>query len=328
MRTPFSDELRELVDFDRIQSVETIQSLWSGYGSLLRVLLQGSEYSSVIVKHIAPPSNAEHPRGWNSNTGHQRKLRSYEVEASWYRLYGHRTNAHCRIPRLLGLKSLEAGSLLVLEDLDTAGFPLRKSDLTQDELKACLTWLAAFHAAFMLEQPADLWPIGTYWHLDTRWEEYETMAAGPLKTQAKNIHQKLNACKYQTIVHGDAKYANFCFGEDGAVAAVDFQYAGGGCGMKDVAYLLSCIPGGIRHEEVEAALLTHYFDALQLHLHRAHSTLDFTELENEWRRLYPFACADFERFLLGWAPGHWKSSEYSARQVKKALTALENEPFV
>jgi Ser/Thr protein kinase RdoA (MazF antagonist) len=62
--------------------------------------------------------------------------------------------------------------------------------------------------------------------------------------KAAVIDQVLNNCSYQTIVHGDAKLANFCFSKEGAVSAVDFQYVGGGCGMKDVAYFLgSCLTG-------------------------------------------------------------------------------------
>jgi len=40
-------------------------------------------------------------------------------------------------------------------------------------------------------------------------------------------------------VHGDAKLANFCFSRDGKkVAAVDFQYVDGGCGMKDLSRII------------------------------------------------------------------------------------------
>ena len=41
------------------------------------------------------------------------------------------------------------------------------------------------------------------------------------------------------LAHGDAKVANFCFTNDQhAVAAVDFQYVGGGIGTQDVIYFL------------------------------------------------------------------------------------------
>lgn len=316
------EELRPLVNFERITRLETIQSLWSGYGSLLRIWLSGSESPSVIVKHIAPPAAAKHPRGWNSNIGHQRKLRSYEVEAAWYQHFNHRTNKLCRTPQLLGFKQLTGHSLLVLEDLDSAGFKLRKSKLNSEQIRHCLSWLAAFHAQFMNEEPVGLWKIGTYWQLDTRPEEFETMAKGPLKAHARAIHESLNQARFQTLVHGDAKYANFCFSKRGAVAAVDFQYIGRGCGMKDVAYLLSCIEGGITSVTEEEALLSRYFSILQTQLKAKATKLDFAALEKEWRTLYAFAWADFERFLLGWAPGHWKSSEYSAYQVAKALDLL------
>lgn len=56
---------------------------------------------------------------------------------------------------------------------------------------------------------------------------------------------------HRTLVHGDFKPANllFCRGESKgdssggdacSCAAYDFQYCGGGYGVRDVAYLLSC----------------------------------------------------------------------------------------
>ena len=55
----------------------------SGYGSIKRYNLKGSDYTSVIVKHVEPDQGA-HPRGWNTDLSHQRKLKSYQVELNWY----------------------------------------------------------------------------------------------------------------------------------------------------------------------------------------------------------------------------------------------------
>ena len=323
LRPTFTEELKEVIQFDAIIHIETIQELWSGNGTIVRLHLAGSTEKSVIVKRIAPPKKAHHSRGWNSDAGHQRKLRSYEVEATWYTEFNDRTNDQCRTPKLLGYRSFPRHSLLILEDLNQAGFTLRKNTLTKAEIKQCLWWLAAFHALFMHTKPTGLWQIGTYWQLETRPSEFEAMAEGPLKDHAHVIHEKLNACQFQTLVHGDAKYANFCFSQDGAVSAVDFQYVGRGCGMKDVAYLMSCIEGGISSDEMQDSFLSHYFSALRIQLQLHNASVDFNALEQEWRSLYPIAWADFQRFLVGWAPGHWKSNAYSRKKVLEALKEIE-----
>ena len=62
---------------------ETIQSLWSGYGSLDRYGLVGSEFDTVVVKHVRFPEQPRHPRGWNTDISDQRKRRSYQVETTW-----------------------------------------------------------------------------------------------------------------------------------------------------------------------------------------------------------------------------------------------------
>src|SRR5262249_45266375 len=101
---------------------------------------------------------------------------------------------------------------------------------------------------------------------------------------------QLDAARFRTIVHGDAKDANFCFSPSGAVAAVDFQYAGGGAGVVDVAYLLYD-----RRDERAGleAYFAHLRDALV-------PSVDARALEAEWRALYPVAQLDFRRFLAGW----------------------------
>ena len=104
---------------------ETIQSLWSGYGKIMRVALEGGPVKSVVVKLVQLPMHTQHPRGWNSDIGHQRKLKSYQVETYWYETYSFQSKA--RLPQCFAIEQAGDEVLMVLEDLDTAGFPLRKS---------------------------------------------------------------------------------------------------------------------------------------------------------------------------------------------------------
>ena len=215
--------------------------------------------------------------------------------------------------------------LILLEDLDAAGFSLRKSDLALHEVELCLQWLAHFHATFLNEPTEGLWEIGTYWHLETRPDEWDVMEDGALKQAAGKIDSMLNACTFQTLVHGDAKVANFCFSKDNSqVAAVDFQYVGGGCGMKDVAYLLgSCLDESLC-ERWEEQLLTFYFATFHQALRTLGKSVDFDALEAEWRALFPVAWTDFYRFLLGWMPNHWKVNDYSERLASEVLKKLDS----
>jgi thiamine kinase-like enzyme len=209
-----------------------------------------------------------------------------------------------------------------MEDLDASGFPIRlhhdKVSLTN--AKNCLSWLAHFHANFMNTRPEGLWLEGTYWHLETRPDEWEKMENTSLKNAASAVDQKLHNAKYQTIIHGDAKLANFCFAEKGSVAAVDFQYVGKGCGMKDVAYFISSCFEAKDCEKYEEELLQHYFNELEDSLG---NTIDYQAVEKEWILLYKYAWADLYRFLDGWSPGHWKMHEYSKQLTNKVLNELK-----
>jgi len=226
-----------------IQKSEIIQELWSGYGHIIRYSLTGAEYDSVVIKSIAPPEVSHHPRGWNTSLSHQRKLRSYEVEHHWYRYWSRQCDEYCRVPQLVLAEKKGSEIVIIMEDLNSTGFPLRYETITEVQLKSCITWLAEFHATFMQEKPSGLWEVGTYWHLATRPDELHVLDDERLKRAAPEIDRLLSSTCYQTIVHGDAKLANFCFSERGErVAAVDFQYTGGGCGMKDLAYFVgSCL---------------------------------------------------------------------------------------
>ena len=294
---------------------EVIQELWSGYGKILRVGLEHASVKSVVVKHVQLPNNINHPRGWNTDIGHQRKVKSYQVETTWYSTYS--KNSTARLPQCLAIEQKDDEVLIVLEDLDTAGYYIRKRALTWEEITACLEWLAKFHTSYLGETPKGIWEVGTYWHLATRPHELEALDDDRLKEAAPLINEKLNDCTYQTFVHGDAKLANFCFAKDGQVAGVDFQYVGGGCGMKDVAYFIGSCLNERDCERLEPQILDTYFEFLQSELSEKNNAL-----ESEWRALYRVAWADFHRFLKGWSPGHWKINSYSERITAEVINNL------
>jgi thiamine kinase-like enzyme len=137
------------------------------------------------------------------------------------------------------------------------------------------------------------------------------MSNTPLKGAAHQIDSRLNNASFQTLVHGDAKLANFCFSDnqDKDIAAIDFQYVGRGAGIKRL--FTQC-----------DELVDYYFASLHQAISRQNIDIDAKAIEQEWRALCSFAWADFERFLQGWAPGHKKMTKYSALQCELALQQL------
>ena len=342
MQTSFPHEsVARLTQSSSVEMVETIQSLWSGYGEIVRVRLVGRDPADsypAIVKHVCPPAAPNHKYGWASDRSHQRKLKSYDVELSWYRNFSNRCDKTCRVAKLIAGGHTDPTWLMVLEDLDASGFSIRRGSVNEPQLDACLQWLASFHATFITDRQrsgslehAGLWEIGTYWHLATRPDELSAMPDVPLKRAAASIDDRLNDARFQTIVHGDAKLANFCFSDDDRVAAVDFQYVGGGCGMKDLAYFISSCLSDDQCEQRESELLNRYFQFLKTSLASMNDATSsaairaFADLETEWRSLYPFAWADFYRFLAGWSPGHWKMHGYSQRLTERVLMCLNGK---
>ncbi len=322
MSTGFEKYLLDVTNASDCTEVLKIQSLWSGYGKISRYELQNSTFQTVVVKSIKLNELTNHPRGWNTATSHNRKVRSYEVETHWYTHWNHRCNDSCRVPHFVGSYSEGRNQWIILEDLNHL-FPVRKIQVSVSEVKLCLKWLANFHALFLNHKPEGLWPIGTYWHLETRPDEFNQLQNLDLKAKAHKLDRMLNDCTFQTIVHGDAKLANFCFSGDGtSVAGVDFQYVGGGCGMKDVVYLIGSCFSSDECELYEHELLEFYFSELQKAVAAQSMEIEFAALEMEWRNLYPIAVTDFTRFMLGWMPTHQKVNNYHLKHMQSVLTKL------
>lgn len=338
--------IQKLLNDPNAEHKETLQPLWSGYGEVSRYYSPRLS-ATVIAKSVVPPKEVNHPQGWHSQVSHQRKLNSYIIEAHFYQYYAQFCHQECYVPQIIAYlaeQKTDQGQtppqILIMEDLQHLGFNNNNPLLSLTEIKAVIVWLANFHALFLHQRADGLWPIGTYWHLSTRQDEYNKMNDSPLKQAAQVIDATLNKAKYQTLVHGDAKLANFCFGNAtnslingniaSSIAAVDFQYVGKGVGVKDLAYFLgSCLTDSdlvTLHDE----LLDLYFDSLTQAVSqstlamgkRKNNAVDIKALESEWRQLYSFANADFLRFLQGWNPEHHKINSYLKSQSDIALRIL------
>ncbi len=324
--------IKRKLNASAVSKVEVVQLLWSGCGEIVRYSISGvSGISSVIIKKIEVPQDILHPRGWVSNHATERKIRSYYVEQNWYEEWSKQCDDECRVARCFGIfsdKELNK-TYILLEDLDNSGFQIRRDVLTVFEAVPCLQWLASYHARFVNKSPDPNWPQGlwekgTYWNLDTRQDEWYAMEESCIKSSARMLTERLENSKFQTLVHGDAKVANFCFSQSmEQVSAVDFQYVGKGVGVQDVAYFLgSCLT----ENELELHLdylLDIYFSELSRCLIAQGESPDYAEeVAKEWHFLFPIAWADFHRFVLGWSPTHKKNTLFSQKLTSIGLSLL------
>jgi fructose-1,6-bisphosphatase/inositol monophosphatase family enzyme len=245
------------------------------------------------------------------------------VETHWYGHQNQQIPEGSPTPRCLDAFADGGELFLLLEDLSTRGFDQALYNTSWPEITVVLRWLAHFHAHFLGDSAQGLWPCGTYWHLATRPEELANIKLTRLYRFASLLDARLRCGGFPTLVHGDAKLANFLFSEDHTqVAAVDFQYVGRGSAMKDVAYFVGSCLSGPECERRESELLAVYFSALRTCLP---ADVDAGALEGEWRALYPVAWADFQRFMSGWSPEHRKLTDYSDTTTERAIDQMTEE---
>lgn len=305
--------VEEVLGARLVHPPELVARLWAGYGRIVRFRTREGGRGAVLKQIQFPPGGA-------GDRSHARKLRSYEVERVFYERFAPFSMTYAPTPALLGVRQ-EAGELwLLLEDLDASGFSARPRSGHAETVRCGLEWLAMFHAAHLGRAPEGLWREGSYWHLATRPDELRAIAGHPIHRLATELDARLRGAKYRTLIHGDPKLENFCAtpGPAPRLAAVDFQYTGGGVGMRDLVYFLGSAVNPRRVEEELPRLLDSYFAALRRALAaRDAPALDFHELEEEWRALVPIAWLDFYRFTLGWSPSWAQSDVYAERLLAR-----------
>eukprot|EP00890_Picochlorum_soloecismus_P006737 jgi/Picsp_1/889/NSC_04376-R1_conserved domain len=320
--------------------------LWKGYGEIMTVQAtdcNGTE-SHLVIKQVHIPGQSDEELGED----HLRKVRSYSVESVFYREMSDRMNSRGVIVPTVRLITGELDTSrstnfkdgmrmsIVMDDLRTQGYCYERkgNQLSLEEGKAVLSWLAKFHAVNWQSMHTSssavqegLWPEATFWQLDSRSEEFKAIDVDwiELKYLAKDIHDALRGSKYRTIIHGDAKAANFFFiqrerGQDvDRIAGYDFQYCGFGDAMRDVAYFLSCsIKPGVLYAH-ERNLLEYYHSQLVANLteEQAHGySLD--ALQNS----YKLCLVDLARFMAGsrW----WGNVDYLQTRAREWLRSNQS----
>jgi thiamine kinase-like enzyme len=342
-------------------------SLWAGYGSIkaidvtYRTKAASGAPSSVILKVVAPPSD--------SGEAHERKVTSYAVEASFYRHFAKSMKEKgVALADIYAVEASEDSALvkLLMSDL-RQDYPIPGDGmLSTGKTMAAVDWLARFHALHWGHASASeevyrtLWPEGCYWRLDTRSSEYEAIPQSwqRLKNCARVVadllrdgtHPQKN--RHKTIVHGDFKSANLQFAETSSstvstarstqragekgydCAVVDFQYAGGGYGARDLVMLIASsveMPRPYSHEKaalLEKQILEAYLQMLTKYLQEnatsagaAGAAVAAEYTLAELTQHYELSLVDYVRFMAGW--GMWGNAQYAQSRAKEILYAVD-----
>ena len=313
------------VGFTDVTDVTVIQSLWANYGKLYRCQAarrrDDETATQLVVKHFAPPLSAS-----DDSEDHLRKMRSYEVESAFYeKLSAKMIDRGCIVPELVGCTREGQSIALVMRDLGAqyGSFTVRRGNcMDMDEAKQLLRYLARFHGINWGQSVEGLWPEGSFWQLGTRMDELQYLDTswkryGLDRDMALRIHELVTSLPHRTIVHGDAKAANFFwFDERGDVGGYDLQYVGGASPMRDIAYTLGCSLQEHLIERHEEALLRFYHGELLSHLSPKDAAgFTFETMQDA----YDLCVADLVRFMCGsrW----WGNTDYLEMKAKSWLKA-------
>ncbi|MBQ4835052.1 phosphotransferase [Pseudoalteromonas luteoviolacea] len=300
---------------------QSAQALWNGCGFLDKFQIGSCKYA---VKLSKVPDDLKHVNIRQTPFSLQRKVRSYVKEQYFYTHYVESLPMTCHTPKVIELHEFDGTFVTLLEDFEQRGFH-NKADANSGDIERTLKWLAGFHANWLRvgggESSFGLLGYGNYWHLKTRPDEFEKMPASSLKSAAHAINEKLDAVTFKTLIHGDAKLANFAF-NDTSVIGYDFQHTGIGLGLSDVMLLFTTVLDSEQLSSCASNLLDIYFTELREQIKNQNVTIEVDLLENEWRESWCFIWADFHRFLAGWKPEHPKINQYMKTQTQLALSKL------
>jgi hypothetical protein len=212
-----------------------------------------------------------------------RSIRLYEREVLYYNEIAPVVPMRAPRSHIAAFDDETGEFLIVMEDLAALENGDHLAGLTFDRAKTVLEELARFHAwgwhltppatnnpAFLdLDDPrmvalfsagaAAGWPI----FLEHGRTTARADVAAVISAYGRLAPNLLGALTQPaTLVNGDLRVDNLFFAESGSHVTVDFQFAGRGCGMWDVAYLIGQGLTPTQRGGREQELVTGYLDAL------------------------------------------------------------------
>jgi len=248
-------------------------------------------------------------------------------------------------------------SLLLKDFSETEGWR-QVVQLNLDEMKATLRALAKFHAFFWNGLPrnqkliSSLWPVGSY--LDQAKQpliKVEDVSAtfrrvvsefvgtetltGDLKDygailakHAERLDREVHGGDKQTVIHGDAKSANFFYRRNSSgdieVGVIDFQWTGLGLCATDLAYAIWACPQADVLDKEEELVETYYQYLIEELGHQGETGgQGIVELDTV-KHQYRLAFIDLCRVIM---VDHWKSVTLDTLRTRAGMPDNKKKVF-
>jgi len=188
-----------------------------------------------------------------------RRLGHYAAEAAFYRDAAPRTPV--RLPRCLMVQGLpEPGTFaFVLEDLGSTTRQVSwATGLEVHQAQAVVGWLGRFHATWAdqtdslpapLRRPVPLTEPAALTRLGGRvGPGHRNLCARVTRDHAALLERAMQHPAQRTLRHGDLHTGNIFLAENGPPAVLDWQFAGVGTGLVELAvFLCLTMPPVLRH---------------------------------------------------------------------------------
>ncbi len=303
----------------------------TGFSALLyRLRVTGSEGlpASLIVKL---PAQSEARGAMDMLGGYQREVSFYQSVAG---------RAPLQTPRVYAALIAGADFVLVMEDLADWVNADHLAGLSMRQARVAIRQLAGLHAWSATTADSDA--LDAFPGLDTPvvrellvaafgigWRTYRDKSPlpvpGPVERYAERFTefapQALSALtERRMLLHGDIRADNMFFNGD-ALKVVDFQFASLGCGVADIAYLVSQgLPAQARRGHDEG-MVRAYLSGLA-----AHGVTDYGFAE-AWRH-YRMAVAYLLLFpvlaLIGWDTMPQRSRDLCLTLTDRAVATIDD----